>query len=66
MDIRIRLIHLSINILILMKLADFVVVLLKKQLPIYILNAFRVDLSCYVLNPTNMTHSVILITIFFN
>jgi len=48
-----------------MKLANFVVVLLKKQLPIYFVNTFKVDLSCFILNPTNVTNSVILITIFF-
>jgi len=47
-----------------MKLAHFLVVLMNKQLPIYFLNTFRVDLS-YVLNPSNVTHSVILIAIFF-
>jgi len=46
-----------------MKLAHFVVVLLRKQLLIYFVN--RVDFSCYILKSTKVTNSVILITIFF-
>ncbi len=58
----------SVNILMLMKFAHFVV-LMKKRLPFYcdctITNIFGVDLSFYIFNSTNMTYSLILKDIFF-
>ncbi len=67
-DMSNRLINLSVNILMLIKCAHFVV-LLKKQLPFYCdcttINTFCVDLSFYITNFTKITHSLILKDIIF-